>query len=704
MLYLLYTMADSFRGQLKRGLDTTVLYIGKQARSATFTFTFDGVPSATMSTGQVEYFQEFTKSFTTNAVSESIHEIVVQKQEIVDGSLVVTGQFLGTDAGGEVAPQAFTDNIANALRSKNNEYVVGLAYNVLRPTSILDKVDAGYFQDITSFQLDMQAIIQTVAPTPVPVADGAVAPTADGVGNTIDDLTKAASDADGSMLVIIAVIGVICVCIVVLVLYICCRCSRKDVLDFDKNQTSTYPDLDDDDDDDDASFEKKKSAADSSSETSLEKKPSMSRSVSSRQPSSLSLGKNPPKPVNGLQRGQSMSVINQKSGPPKLGRSKSGDALPLPTRNVDFKKSKSSDGLSSNSRLPSLSEEERPKRRPPSSGEAGAPLSRSNSGDSIQRPTSTPVPNIQRSISADVTPRPIPSVSPSPTSNEGQNMTPTRAPPKRENSQGGMRPPRSSISDSALDKNDSGNVAAMSTFSPTARVSPMRAQSMNPNAAVRNNSLGPLGSPPPRPKSSEQMPSFRSPSSGSPNHRPAPPQRAPSLQVHRACNTNGPPPSSPMTPMTPQRQQQPQRPMPPARAPSQRRPEAGSNNGPSMAPVLPSTPKRDPEMLGVPRTPSNGATNRQMSPHQQQQQHPQSRPNTPQRTISLPVSSKNVPPQRPMAAPPTKTKMDFGDRTTSSDVHMSSPMRTKSMPIKPTNQHPGNGNTTNAVKPLSPIT
>jgi hypothetical protein len=708
MLYVLYTMSESLRGQLKRGIGTTVLYIGKQARSATFVFTFDGVPSAIMSTSQVEYFQDFTKSFASNAVSESIYEIVVQKQEIVDGSLVVTGQFLGADEGGGAVPQGFTDNIANALRNKNTDYVQGLAYNVLRPTSTLDKIDAGYFQDITAFKLDMEAIIQTLAPTPAPVAPGVIAPTSDGAGNTVGNLTKAASDANGSMLVIIGVIGVICVCIAILVLYICCKWNRKDVLDFDKNQTSTYPDLNDDDDN--ASLDKKKISSDSSSEFSAEKKPSMTRSASSRQPSSSSLGKSPPLPINGLQRGQSMSVISQNTGPPKLGRSKSGDGLPRPSRNADFKKSHSSDGLGSSiSRLPSLSEEERPKRRPNSSSAPSVPLSRSISGDQIQRPA--PIPNLQRSKSGDGIPRPLPLVPPSPTTSEGKQIVSSRIPPKRENSMGGMRPPAPSKTESGSDRSDSRNVADMIPFSPKARAPPMRAQSMNPNAAARNNQMNSNGPQPPRKMSSEQMQSLPAQSSGTPNHRPSPPQRAPSLPVQRASHANGQPPSTPTrdranTPSQssstpPQRQHQQQRPVPPPRVPSPRRPETGSNNNGVTPMPVPSTPKRDQEMRTTPRTPSNGTPKRQMPP----QQHQQARPRSPQRTISLP--STNLPPNRPMVAPPIKEKMSSGDRA-SPDVIMSSPMRTKSMPVKPIpNPSTGTtstGNPTNTSKQLSPIT
>jgi hypothetical protein len=709
----MYTMAESLRGQLKRGLDTTVLYIGKQARSSSFTFTFDGVPPAIMSTSQLEYFLEFTKSFTSNSISESIYEVVVQSQEIVAGTLVVTGQFLGVDAGGEVAPQAFTDNISSTLRNKNAEYIQGLAYNVLRPTSTLDKIDAGYFQDITDFQLDMEAIVQSVAPTPAPVNVEATAPTAAGGsgGNAVTDLTKAASDADSSTLIIVAVIGVICLCIAVLVLYICCKWSRKDVLDFDKNQTSTYPALDDDYDDDsdddnneDAVVRKKKISSDRSLELSVDNKPPLTRTASSRQPSSSSLGKGTPPPIKGMQRGQSMSVINQKSEPPKLGQSKSGDELPRPNRNADFKKSHSSDGLSSsNSRLPSLIEEkERPRRRPKSASFDETPVGNSRSEESTQRPPvvrSLP----QRSKSGDVIPRQTQIVPPSPIASEDKQVTASRAPPKRENSMGATRQPPPSNAGSGLDRNNSGNVPAATPFSPKARVPPTRAQSMKPNVAARNTAMIPKGTPPSRSKSSESThPIQPQPQSkiNDANRRPSPPVRTPSTNG-QPTSTSVKAPAGSLNTTPQQQQQQQQRPMPSPRNPSPRRPETGSNgNGPNM--TTPATPNRNQEMRTVPRTPSNSTPKRQMPPHQLQQQQHQQRPSSPQRTISLPA--KNVPPNRPATALPIKEKMDSRDRSKSSnDVLISSPTRTKSMPIKPI-QNASNGNQASLPKSLSPIT
>ena len=405
-----------------------------------------------------------------------------------------------------------------------------------------------------------------------------------------------------------------------------------------------------------------------------------------------------------------MSVINQKTGPPTLGRSKSGDGLPRPTRNADFKKSKSSDGLnSSNSRLSSLIEEERPKCRPNASSVASAPLVRSSSGD-VPRPP--PVRNLQRSKSGDGIPRPVPLVPPSPSTIDGKQVAPASMPPQRDTSMGGGRiPPPPLLKEYGVERTNSGNFAAMTPFSPQGRVPPLRARSMNPNVGARTNQMAPNGVPSPRPMSSEQVHSLPAQSPGNLNRRPSPPQRAPSLQVQRAVNPNSQPSSTPTrdhanttSPLT-QRSQQPQqpRPVPSPRVPSPRQPESGTNNnnnGPFMA--VPSTPKRTPEMRAVPRTTSNGTPKRPMPPPQP---NSQSRPLSPQRTISLPVNSKNVPPNRPTAVPPTKIKMDSGggDRTSTDVMMMSSPTRTKSMPIKPT-QAPSNGNHTNTATQLSPIT
>ena len=685
-------MAETLRGQLKRGLDNTVLYKGRQARSATFTITFTETTAATMSSEQLEYFQLFTKTFISNAVSESIYDIVVQNQEIDTGSLVVTGQVLGSDAGGDVASQSFAENVQTEILKKNTAYMEGLAYSAVSPTSSLDKIDASYFQDITAFQMEMEAIIQTLAPSPVPVVPGVTTPTSDS-GNAINDLTSKASKADGSVMVIVAVIAVICVCIVILALYICCKCNRKDVLDPIKNKTATYPDIDDDDDDDNASLDKTDLSKHASSE-----KPPMTRSESSRRPSSSS--------SNGLQRGQSLSFIKQQADKPKLTRSKSGDGMPVPSRNADFKKSHSSDGLNSKSmRLTSLLEEqERPKRRPttnPSSPIASVPLTRSKSQDGIERPP-TPTGIVRRTQSGEGLSRPVQPVPPSP----------FRVPPKRENSIGGSRPPKPSSTEPGVARSKSGDTTELTPFSPKARVPPKKAQSM----AVRSNQLACNETQPQRPPPPQRTTSMersgnsnvghpQRPVTSSQPQRPPPPQRTASTE--RSGIANGGPPQRSVTtslqqgPPPPQRTpsleqsgnssgDNPQRPVAPPRLPSPR---------PASSMPVPSTPKRDAEKRTIPHTP---ASTPKCSPPQQ---HPTSR-QSPQRTISLPV--KNVQPNRPMVESPTKTKMDPGsNRNHSVALDHSvplSPKRTKSMPV----QHGSNGgshaNNSNSPTKLSPIT
>jgi hypothetical protein len=224
---------------------------------------------------------------------------------------------------------------------------------------------------------------------------------------------------------------------------------------------------------------------------------------------------------------------------------------------------------------------------------------------------------------------------------------------------------------------------------------------MKPNVAARNTAMIPKGTPPSRSKSSESThPIQPQPQSkiNDANRRPSPPVRTPSTNGQPTSTSVKAPAGSLNT--TPQQQQQ-QRPMPSPRNPSPRRPETGSNgNGPNM--TTPATPNRNQEMRTVPRTPSNSTPKRQMSPHQLQQQQHQQRPSSPQRTISLPA--KNVPPNRPATALPIKEKMDSHDRSKSSnDVLISSPTRTKSMPIKPI-QNASNGNQASPSKSLSPIT
>lgn len=235
----------------------------------------------------------------------------------------------------------------------------------------------------------------------------------------------------------------------------------------------------------------------------------------------------------------------------------------------------------------------------------------------------------------------------------------------------------------------------MTPLSPKARVPPKRVQSMNPNLAAQNNQQLSNGQPAlQRGVTSDQMQSTPTQKSGNTNGRPAPPQRTPSLPNKRDGNNNGQPPSTPTRSQRPDQQ----RPTPPPRVPSPRRLDsAGTSNGQTMS--VPSTPKREQEHRAVPHTPS---TPKRQQP--QQQHHPQSRPGSPQRTISLPAN--NVQPNRPMAGPPEKSRIDSGNigNRNASDT-MLSPKRAKSMPVpSQSNSSQANNANVNGPKQLSPIT
>jgi hypothetical protein len=715
-------MADALRGQLKRGLHNSVLYIGKTAQLSTFKLTLDGVPGSQMNDKQLDFFTTFTQDFVSQWIAQSIYAMEVQSQEVTPSSslsksLVVNGEIRGANEAGNTIADSFAQNIANAISDHSAEYMEGLAYNVVCPTSMLDATEAAYFRGITRAELVANAVFQSLAPTPTP-APVSTDVNQQGGGNdkTIDDLTHAAGDANTSSLVIVGVIAVICIAIGVIVTMICCRYKRRrDDTVTGKKPYKSFDNMSDDEgeynlpsktkkfSDSENSFMASSRSVDLGSVRSEEKTrtgTSLESSQRQLQRAPSSLGRVSPFPGLDLQRAPSMNGLGSKTIPPppllqrqpstragrdprvpSLGRSQSGDGLPSMSavpRPPPPKRAQSSVAALS-STAPRGAKDSM---QPPTTA-------RSKSGDGInlfspqpQRPTVQRVPSsMSESGNTVKSMRTEPRMPPPGRSNSGVCTEPRMPPPGRSKSGDGI-PIHSSprIPQREKSSNDASTVTSPSsrptsesapkpqlTSSPSPKAEDVPTRSVSRSSSGKGTGASPIQ---PAPQQRSRNPPTREQSMGRPRTTG---QHATSSRDPSAMMENGPAPPTRL----PQRVASIERTTdaPPVKAPLQRVPSmrrtgssgTGSDHRrahPTASPrakkeEAPVSPRRSQSMpnkdIGV--SSSKGPSSNQNKP---------TRPSAPQRTVSMPISKGNTGPpskQHIPTRPSTPQRSDSKPRT-----------------------------------------
>ena len=660
LLYSLYSMADSLRGQLKQGLEKSLLYIGRTSQVSTFKITLDGVTDSPMSEEQLEYFTTFTQDFASQKITQSIYEIDIQSQEVVDSSsfsksLVVTGEFRGANEAGNTVADVFAQNIAAAIRDHSNEFMEGLAYNVVRPTSTLDLMEAAYFRGIIAVAVETSAVFQSMAPTPTPapVSTDGSSTTQDENDKPIADLTDKASEANTSTLVIVAIIGVICIVMGIIVAMIFCRCRRR--RDEGKKPSKVYDNLEEDIEDyqlpsrtntlpgTDKSFmassssfdlgseygedRKKEKISSGSSQRQLNRAPS-SRSQGldlHRAPSMNSLGSRniPPPPT--LQR-QTSSRVSTDPKMPTLGRSQSGDGLHSASfvpKNPQLQRAQSSVAMLNSPKPSKALESNRP------------PPERLKSGDSLDlfspKPQRPAVQQANSSRSEQESPKRNPNSEP-------------RLPPLGRSKSGDGLPSYASPRKPQRAKSSMDGSNDIPSQRGTGTASPMQPPQRSRNPPKRAQSMGIPGGHSQRQSTMREPPTNRE---NSPQPMRNPPQRGPNSD-----RSMGAPPVR----------------APPQRSPSLPRSGSSGSDTEQRRPQAPSTPRKQREEVPVsPRRTQSMPNDKDpvsAAKRQSLNQTMPTRPSAPKRTASMPVArggangnlSKNPNQARPSTPQNSKPK------------------------------------------------